>query len=332
MLYFQHNRPPEADSDAIAPSLQGLITEDEEGTLVLLDWVFEQTDSKTTPRRHESVLVRLPHGSAGQPPVSNPPRPSPAGDGSILEVSVSPSDSPTPETHERESREAISLSLGLAVGVGVNLLALVGGAYLWQATVSPEAIAQWDSTQPTQEAASTPEQQQLERQARSWIELAQRRAQHQDFRGAIIALEQIPPGSTYYHRLQPKLQEYQQKREIRANWLLQQAYDAAAKRDFSEALGYLRMIPPGTEAGDRAQEKFAQYQEQNTIRATWLLQQAYNQAGASEFPEAMAYLQQIPKGTPVYETAQLKLAEYRLKAQTQGHLADISAIAPPEQS
>jgi hypothetical protein len=222
------------------------------------------------------------------------------------------------------------------VGLGVNLLAVLGGAYLWNAAVSPSAIAQWDSTQPTQEAESPPEQQQLDRQARSWIELAQRRAQHQDFRGAIIALEQIPPGSTYYQRLQPKLREYQQKREIRATWLLQQAYDAAAKRDFSEALGYLRMIPPGTEAGDRAQEKFAQYQEQKTIHATWLLQQAYNQAAASEFPEAIAYLQQIPKGTPVYETAQLKLAEYRVKAQTQGYVADRSAdrsaIAPPEQS
>ncbi|MFP4652136.1 MAG: hypothetical protein ACLFM4_06895, partial [Phormidium sp.] len=251
---------------------------------------------------------------------------------SIIEACVSPCSPPTRRNHEREGGEAPSLSLGLAVGLGVNLLALVGGAYLWHAAVSPSAIAQWDSTQPAQEAASTPEQQQLDRQARSWLELAQRRAQHQDFRGAIIALEQIPPGSTYYQQLQPKLQEYQQKREIRANWLLQQAYDAAANRDFSEALGYLRMIPPATEAGDRAQEKLAQYQEQKTIRATWLLQQAYNQAAASHFPEAMAYLQQIPKGTPVYETAQLKLAEYRLKAQTLGHLADISAIAPPEPS
>ncbi|MFP4220985.1 MAG: hypothetical protein ACLFSH_10455 [Phormidium sp.] len=332
MLYFQHNRPPEADSKAIAPSLQGLITEDEEGTLVLLDWVYERTDAQTTPRRHESVLFRLPPTSAARPPVSAPPSPPPAGDESIIEACVSPCSPPTRRNHEREGGEAPSLSLGLAVGLGVNLLALVGGAYLWHAAVSPSAIAQWDSTQPAQEAASTPEQQQLDRQARSWLELAQRRAQHQDFRGAIIALEQIPPGSTYYQQLQPKLQEYQQKREIRANWLLQQAYDAAANRDFSEALGYLRMIPPATEAGDRAQEKLAQYQEQKTIRATWLLQQAYNQAAASHFPEAMAYLQQIPKGTPVYETAQLKLAEYRLKAQTLGHLADISAIAPPEPS
>lgn len=336
MLYFQHNRPSEADSDSIAPSLQGLITEDDEGTLVLLDWVFEGTDAKTTPRRHESVLLRLPHASATRPPVSAPPSPSQGGDDSIIEASVSPAVPPTHPNHEREGGETVSVSLGLAVGLGVNLLALVGGAYLWNAAVSPSAIAQWDSTQPAQEADSTQEPQQLDRQARSWIELAQRRAQDQDFRGAIIALEQIPPGSTYYQRLQPKLREYQQKREIRANWLLQQAYDAAAKRDFSEALGYLRMIPPGTEAGDRAQEKLAQYQEQKTIRATWLLQQAYNQAAVRQFPEAIAYLQQIPKGTPVYETAQLKLAEYRVKAQTEGYVADSSAdssaIAPPEQS
>ncbi|MFO8038554.1 MAG: hypothetical protein R6U67_03780 [Sodalinema sp.] len=332
MLYFQHNRPPEADSDAIAPSLQGLITEDDEGTLVLLDWVFEPTDSQATPRRHESIWFRVPHLEAASPPTPVHPSPPQGADGSVIEVSVSPSVTDQRPDQEPDCGEATPLSLGLAVGLGVNLLALLGGAYLLQATVSPSAIAQWDSIQPVQEADSTPEQQQLDGQARSWIELAQHRAQHQDFRGAIIALEQIPPGSTYYHRLQPKLREYRQKREIRANWLLQQAYNAAANRDFTEALGYLRMIPPGTEARDRALEKLAQYQEQKTIHATWLLQQAYNQAAGGQFPEAIAYLQRIPEGTPVYGTAQVKLAEYRLKAQTQANLDEISAIAPPEQS
>lgn len=331
MLYFQHNRPPEADSDAIAPSLQGLITEDDEGTLVLLDWVFEPTDSQATPRRHESVLFRLPPTSAANPPVSGHSSPSQGGDDSIIEASVSPVVTAASADRERGDSPQTPLSLGLAVGLGVNLLALVGGAYLWQGTISPEAIAQWEQTQLAQEDANSPqEQQRLDAQAQSWIELAQRRAQQQDFQAAIIALEQIPVDSSYYQRLQPKLQEYEQKREIRANWLLQQAYDAAAHRDFTQAVGYLRMIPPGTEARDRAREKLAQYQEQKTIRATWLLQQAYNQAAAGQFREAIAYLQQIPRGTPVYGTARLKLAEYTFKAQSQGNLGEISAIAPPE--
>ncbi len=330
MLYFQHNRPPEADSDAIAPSLQGLITEDDEGTLVLLDWVFESTDSQATPRRHESVLFRVPPTSAASPPVSGHPSPAQGGDDSIIEASVSPVVTRASADRERGDSPQTPLSLGLAVGLGVNLLALVGGAYLWQGTVSPEAIAQWQQTQLAQDVDSPQEQQRLDAQAQSWLELARRRAQQQDFQGAILAIEQIPPGSAYYQRLQPKLQEYQQKREIRANWLLQQAYDAAANRDFTQAVGYLRMIPPGTEAGDRAQEKLAQYQEQKTIRATWLLQQAYNQAAAGQFREAIAYLQQIPRGTPAYGTARLKLAEYTFKAQSQANLGEISAIAPPE--
>ena len=164
-------------------------------------------------------------------------------------------------------------------------------------------------------ASESAERQQLDAQAQAWIELAQRRAQQRDFQGAIIALEQIPVGSSYYQNLQPKLQEYRQQREIRATWLLQQAYDQAAKGEFSQALGYLYQIPPGTEARDRARARLAQYQEQKSIRATWLLQQAYDQAALGQFSEAIAYLQQIPQGTPAYSTARLKLDEYRLKAQ-----------------
>lgn len=331
MLYFQHNLTPEADSDPQPPSLQGLITEDDEGTLVLLDWVFEQTNPQATPRRHESVLFRLPHSSAASPPSSTHPNPFQRGDGSIMDVSVSrPVTAPSPN-RERDSAQT-SVSLGLAVGLGVNLLTLVGGAYLLQASVPPSAIAQWEQTQRDRHSNPSQEQQQLDAQAQPWIEVAQRHAQQQNFQGAIMALEQIPLGSSYYQQLQPKLQEYRQKRDIRANWLLQQAYDAAANRDFTGALDYLRMIPPGTEARDRALEKLAQYQEQKTIHATWLLQQAYDQAAVGQFSEAIVYLQEIPQGTPAYRTAQMKLAEYTFKAQTQANLGEGSAIAPPELS
>ncbi|WP_159783129.1 tetratricopeptide repeat protein [Sodalinema gerasimenkoae] len=312
MLYFQTTPSPQADSDPNAPSLQGLIREDDAETLVLLDWVFQPTDSDATSGRHESVLVRLPKAQQAQQAPPQPPttsRESSRGDVPTLDVVSRPSQDSEPEFNQP------SLSLGLAVGLGVNLLALVGGAYLLQGTVPPSSLAQVKQTQPLESPDSVEASHRLDTQARSWIKLAQHRAQQRDFQGAIIALEQIPVGSSYYPKLQPKLREYQQKREIRATWLLQQAYDQAAQGEFSQALGYLQLIPPGTEARDRAREKLAQYQEQKTIRATWLLQQAYDQAAQGQFSEAIAYLQQIPQGTPAYSTARLKLDEYRLKAQ-----------------
>lgn len=108
-------------------------------------------------------------------------------------------------------------------------------------------------------ASESAERQQLDAQAQAWIELAQRRAQQRDFQGAIIALEQIPVGSSYYQNLQPKLQEYRQQREIRATWLLQQAYDQAALGQFSEAIAYLQQIPQGTPAYSTARLKLDEY-------------------------------------------------------------------------
>ncbi|NMG60398.1 hypothetical protein E1H12_18230, partial [Geitlerinema sp. P-1104] len=258
MFYFHQNPSPQPDSDPNAPSLQGLIREDETETLVLLDWVFESTEATPSPRRHESILFRLPKTEPAPPQPPMPPRESSQSDRPPLDVVARPSVDREPDS------TTTSLPLGLAVGLGVNLLALVGGVYLLQGTVPPASMAQVEESQPRHASESAPNAQKLDAQAQAWIELAQRRAQQRDFQGAIIALERIPVGSSYHQKLQPKLREYRQKREIRATWLLQQAYDQAAKGEFSQALGYLYLIPPGTEARDRARARLAQYQEQKT--------------------------------------------------------------------
>ncbi|MDY6899217.1 MAG: serine/threonine protein kinase, partial [Cyanobacteriota bacterium] len=61
------------------------------------------------------------------------------------------------------------------------------------------------------------------------------------------------------------------------------------------------------------QQKLAEYEQKKAVRATYLLQQAYNQAELGKFDAAIQYLQKVPKGTRAYAKAQVKVAEYITK-------------------
>ena len=78
---------------------------------------------------------------------------------------------------------------------------------------------------------------------------------------------------------------------------LAKAYEKAAEKDFSTALHYLRQIPKESSDGELIQQKLAEYEEKKLVRATYLLQQAYNQAQLGKFDAAIEYLQKVPKGT-----------------------------------
>lgn len=112
------------------------------------------------------------------------------------------------------------------------------------------------------------------------------------------------------------------------NELLAKAYERAAEKDFSTALEYLHQIPPASPAADTVQRKLAEYSQKRHIRATYLLQRAYNHAEKQDFINALKYLEQIPRDTPVYATAQAKLIEYtqkqRIFAQAQINQANSS--------
>ncbi|MBF2016786.1 MAG: protein kinase [Rivularia sp. T60_A2020_040] len=94
---------------------------------------------------------------------------------------------------------------------------------------------------------------------------------------------------------------------------LAKAYEKAAAKDFNSALHFLRQIPRESHDNNLVQQKLAEYEQKQLVRATYLLQQAYNQAELGKFDDAIDFLQKIPKDTPAYTKAQFKLAEYNSK-------------------
>lgn len=332
MLYFHYNLPPKDENDRERRSLQGVIKEEEDGTFVVVDLLQHHRDNGRSQQIQDSLVMRLPHEAVVNSVELTP-----------VATTVDTASIPTSaETADVSETSRPGWSTELAVGLGVNLLALIAGAYLWRVAVPTadlramqqaeeqydrgqiaEAIALAKSVSPESEVYAQArshvqdwqqQQQQLDTQARTWIEVARQRAKSRDFPGAIAALERIPSGSSLGDRVTAKLAEYRQKQDVRAAWLLQRAYDAAARKDFTLALDYLQQIPPGTDKGDRVREKLAQYRQQQNIRATWLLQRAYDRAVRGDFEGAIARLQQIPSGTEAYSIARAKLDEYRFKA------------------
>jgi serine/threonine protein kinase len=101
--------------------------------------------------------------------------------------------------------------------------------------------------------------------------------------------------------------------EAQKDEYLAKAYEKAAEKDFSSALHFLRQIPKESSASLLVQQKLAEYEQKQLVRATYLLQQAYNQAELGKFDVAIKFLQKIPASTPAYAKAQVKLAEYNSK-------------------
>lgn len=152
-----------------------------------------------------------------------------------------------------------------------------------------------------------------EHQGEQLLQEAYNHAYQKDFTAALAALRQIAPTTAAYAGVPDKLAEYQEKQGIRAKFLLQQAYKAANERNFSQAIVHLRQISPETPSFAIAEQKIAEYTEKQQIRASYLLQRAYNQAIARDFAGAIEYLQQIPADVPAYDVAQQKILEYRAK-------------------
>ncbi|HAX88703.1 MAG TPA: hypothetical protein DCY91_21170, partial [Cyanobacteria bacterium UBA11370] len=106
----------------------------------------------------------------------------------------------------------------------------------------------------------------LEEEAQQLLDQAYQRAAHKDFTGAIVLLKQISPDTPAGIKIQPKLAEYQEKQRIKAEYLLQQAYDRASQRDFSGAVKYLSQIPEDTPTYETAQIKIAEYSQKQNFK------------------------------------------------------------------
>ncbi len=106
----------------------------------------------------------------------------------------------------------------------------------------------------------------LEVEAQKLLHQAYQRAAEKDFNGALLLLKKIPPDTTTGATIQPKLAEYQEKQRIKAEYLLQQAYNSASERDFKSALNYLSQIPQDTPTYETAQIKLAEYSQKQHFK------------------------------------------------------------------
>ena len=127
------------------------------------------------------------------------------------------------------------------------------------------------------------------------------------------AASQVPDILHWQSQTDELVQQAQANLEVQTKDLLAQAYEKASLKDFSGALDYLSQIPEESSAGTIVQQKLAEYNQKKQIRAAYLLQKAYNKAAEGDFDGAVKFLQQVPKDTPVYATAQAKLIEYSEK-------------------
>ncbi|MDZ8056273.1 MAG: protein kinase domain-containing protein [Aulosira sp. ZfuVER01] len=137
----------------------------------------------------------------------------------------------------------------------------------------------------------------------------------------VLSVAAKVPDILYWQSKTDKLVEQARTHvEAQTQDLLAKAYASANNREFSTAIEYLRQVPVESSAGVIVQKKLAEYDQKQKVRATFFLQKAYNKASAGEFEDAVKFLQKVPKNTPVYAQARIKLNEYtqkqRLRSQT----------------
>lgn len=146
----------------------------------------------------------------------------------------------------------------------------------WQAQIAPFVLA----AEP-----------QLEREAQRLLQEAYYRAAQKDFSGALLLIKQISTETPTGAGIQPKLVEYTQKQQIKAEFSLQKAYQHAVEKDFNQALQYLAEIPQDTPAYEMAQLKIAEYSQKQAFNEQLALQAQLN----ASFPQEVIKPTQLAK-------------------------------------
>jgi serine/threonine protein kinase len=165
------------------------------------------------------------------------------------------------QTAERKSQAAkAAFQQGNGLAVLQQVQGLPQNSY-WQAQVKP--LVQQSMSQAEAAAA------QLLRDAYGLAIV-------KDFTGAIVALKQIPEGTSVHAKAQEKLREYGEKQKIQAVSFLQTAYDRAEAKTFDKALESLQKISADTPTYATAQTKTREYTEKQRIRAEALALQDLN--------------------------------------------------------
>lgn len=110
-------------------------------------------------------------------------------------------------------------------------------------------------------------QQQVDLQGHAVLQDAFNLAYQHQFVEALDALRRIPPEAAAYAHVSKKFIEYEEKRDIRAQYYLQQAYNDAQRGHFAQAIAYLQRITPETPTYAIAQRKQLEYRQKQELRA-----------------------------------------------------------------
>ncbi|AOY81279.2 serine/threonine-protein kinase [Moorena producens JHB] len=137
----------------------------------------------------------------------------------------------------------------------------------------------------------------------------------------------MPSIGYWQKKMEPLVNKAKPRLEAEAQGLLKQAYKQALAQEFSNAIALLEQIHPETRTGTKVQAKLKEYQQKQQIRAEYLLQEAYEQGGQGNFIKALVYLSQIPKETPTYQKARIKIAEYSRKQHLKEEVERQAALA-----
>ncbi|MBO9998298.1 MAG: hypothetical protein J7641_04695 [Cyanobacteria bacterium SID2] len=97
--------------------------------------------------------------------------------------------------------------------------------------------------------------------AEYWLYRAKYLAYSEDYAGAIAYLRQIPTETAVYKEAQQKIPQYVRARNKQADRLLQQASYFAARKRFSVANQYLRLIPQEAPAYAVAKDRIVEYSQ-----------------------------------------------------------------------
>ena len=137
--------------------------------------------------------------------------------------------------------------------------------------------------------------------------------QEERWRDVLKEADNTPNIAYWQNKIEALVEQAKPELEREAQQLLKQAYQQAARKDFTGAIALIKQIPPETPTGSKIQPKLKEYTQKQQIKAEHLLQKAYQHASDRDFKSALKYLSQIPEQTSTYELARAKMTEYSRK-------------------
>ncbi|QZZ22519.1 protein kinase [Leptothermofonsia sichuanensis E412] len=234
-------------------------------------------------------------------------------------------------------RQGMALMVGLGIGTVVTATS-VGYAFLmsppdltdrgpqvleqaktqYQSGKLPQAISLAESIPITSQAYTSARDaidawQQDWREATAVYQKMQAALKQSNWQAVLQEAKALPQNAYWKERTADLVQQANRIAEDKATQLMVKAYGDAIAKNFTRALDTLKQIPEGTTVYSQAQEKIREYAQKREIRATALLQEAYNRAMKRDFEGALVYLRQISPETSAYATAKNKIQEYTRK-------------------